>query len=717
VEYSLLSGRAIAEGLGGFLEFNYSNAAIKTEDETGETTKTKSDNFSQLYNLSFRRTIFPTIFLNAGGIFEKSMTKNSVDGEGTKFSTTDIKPFVDITLKNPVYTLGGKYDRREQKQTGSDLLTVTNVNENYMLIFGWKPEAFPSFDMRLGRSKLFDKERASQDTVTDFLLLSLQYVPEYGYLKGLDIRYQPAYRKIQEKIDDVITTDQTHNARVTYSDNFFSRRVSLYTSYNIAHTKTETILSSTTSEVSSQLFPFSGLSTASDSLTNVVLNLNSALIDGNTLQSAGVDIGLAPVGGDTRARNAGTDFVAETEVNSISIWVDRELPDQIANAFSWEIYTSQDNENWAFLTTVPLAAFGPFQNRFEINFPNVTTRYIKVVTRPLTPGDTLGVPGDFSSIFVTEMQAFLRKPAGELDKRTKDTRTNNIYNLDVRTRVFDVPTLYYEFSYYLAHVASSFTNSTLSNGLSATHRFSSIVTAQARVAREDIVLKDDTGYSYLYNASMTAHPLKTLSHTLNYSGQTKDIGGEKSNTNSVFINNTAELYKGINIKIDGGISFNRRDTGEKTTNTLYSFGSGIVPHRRLSLDLYYTGTRTKQSGGDQGDSTDFTRRGTMGVSYKPFDTLYLIISLESITDPDKTRNLQNYGINWSPFPDGSLQFTFSYNESLTSDEGKTRQINPSLRWNISARTHLDLSSQFLKSESESLKSESVISSATFRTVF
>ena len=717
LNWSLPGGSVFAEGIGGYLEFNYSNSAINTEDETGETSKTKSDSFNQLYNLSLKKTLFPNVFLNAGGIFKKNSTSSGTDGENTEGSTIRINPFIDLTLKTPVFMLGGKYNIREEKTKGSDLLSVTNVNENYNAIFGWKPEGLPSVDLRFERVNLFDRDRLNQDTTNDFFSLALQYTPGYGYLKGLEIRYQPSYREIQNSLDDIVTVNLVHNARVTFSDTFFNRRVSLFTSYNLAYTETEITTSDKTIEVSAQLFPFSGLSAIDDTPADNALNLNSSLIDGDLSAATGVNLGLPLPGGDKNPRNIGIDFVVDTEVNNIFVWVDRELPDKIARSFKWDIYSSPDNQNWTFLTTIFLAPFGPFQRNFDINFSNVKTRYIKVVTNPLELGDTLGVQGDFSNIFVTEIQAFLKKPADSLNRRFKDTGTNQIYNLDVRTKILNVPSLFYEFSYYLTKSASSFADSTISNGLSANHTFSSVVSAQARVAREDSVRQDEKGVNYLYNASVTARPLNTLSHTLNYSGQTQEISGEKSNTNSVFINNSAELYKGINVNINGGVSFQTKDPGEKTTDTIFSFGSGLVPHRRVTVDLYYTSTDTKKSGDSLQDSSDFTRRGTLGVSYKPFDTVYLFTSLETITTTDKKRTLQNYGGNWSPFPDGSLQFTFTFNESLTSDEGKIRLIVPGVRWNISSRTFLDLSTQFFKSEAVSQRADSVTSSATLRTVF
>ena len=708
-----MSRPAVADGIGGYLELNYNHARTDTEDETGVNTKTETGSFNQLYNIALNRAFFPNLFLNAGGTFENTDIRSIVDDDLSKFSTTTIRPFIDLTLKNPLFTAGGMYNIREVKTSGTDSDQMTRVNENYSAVFGWKPAELPSIDIRFDTTNLYDKDRDIQDTANDFLSLVSRYVPEYGPLKGLEVRYQPTYMKTNDRLDDVVTTIMTHNGRLTFSDTFFNRRVALYTSYNIAHTETEITTSSTTGEILTQLFPFSGLSAIDDTPDEGALNENTELIDGNLAAGAGVNIGR----GDTKPRNMGLDFVTAADVNIIYVWINRELPFQIANSFSWDIYTSPDNRNWTLFSTVPAAVFGSFQNRFEINFPNVKTRYIKVVTSPLSPAEAALSPGfaDPENISVTEVQAFLKTSSSEIDKNYHDSTTNHIYNLDIRTRILDAPALFYEFSYYLTKAASSFTDTTLSNGLSVSRSFGNDVTTHARVTREDTVQQDENGVSYLCNASVTAHPLPTLSHTINYSGEFEKTGDERENSNSISFNNSAELYKGININLNGGVGFQRRNSGENTRNRAFSFGSGIVPHQRLTIDLYYSNEDTKETGGNQ-DIYNKTERETLSMSYKPFDTVYLLVSFERIKQTDiDTKDLIDYGINWSPFPDGSLQFTFSYDENLASDGEKTTLISPNMRWNISRRTYLELSGQSLKTESDVETSDSIILGATFRT--
>jgi hypothetical protein len=64
-----------------------------------------------------------------------------------------------------------------------------------------------------------------------------------------------------------------------------------------------------------------------------------------------------------------------------------------------------------------------------------------------------------------------------------------------------------------------------------------------------------------------------------------------------------------------------------------------------------------------------------------------------------TRTTHDIGANWSPFPDGQLQFIFAHNEALRALEfGKERSTVGTVRWNFSRRSYLDATYQRTRSE-------------------
>jgi hypothetical protein len=167
------------------------------------------------------------------------------------------------------------------------------------------------------------------------------------------------------------------------------------------------------------------------------------------------------------------------------------------------------------------------------------------------------------------------------------------------------------------------------------------------------------------------------------------------------------LYKGLDLSLGGGFDWQARETGEKTQGTIINFGVSIIPNPRMTLTLNYSGTNTHTTGGGRPSTSTFSRIGEVTLSYNPFDTLRLFVSLGvSSQSGSKTDFLQDYGINWSPFPSGNLQFNINYNENLRSaDNYKEKVFTPSIRWKITRKIFLDLSYLMIKTSSNSEKSD------------
>ena len=688
------AGAASADSLTGLVDLAYSKSDVKTTDSSGATSQTRTNSFFQQYRLTLNKSFFPNLNLTGGGIFEKTITDSNSAGQDTTATDTKTKPFFELRLASPPYKAGVGYSKTEDEQKSSGSPSTTNVNERKYAILGWMPEGFPDWNVRLEKSDTFDKERVHQDTSTKQAFMTVHYA-----YKGLDLRYQPSYRDQVDRIGDVEQINRTHNGRAMYSSSFFQGRTSVSANYEVTRAETE-IAARGGGEVSFPLIPFSGLSALDDIPADGALDPNPALIDGNLTASAGLNLGLPPLGGDTRPRNMGLDFGIRTETNTLHVWVDRKLPPEIANAFTWEVYTSPDNRvgsSWNLVTTVAAAPFDPFLNRFEIRFSNVTSQFIKVVTRPLITPPIVPNPSDFQDIFVTEIQAFLTKPADEV--RGKTSRTSRTGTVDFRTRLLDRPSLYYDFSYNTV-TASSRTQSSMTNGLSASHVFSRIFSANGRVAREDNRSDDRKESAVAYTASVQAVPLKTLRHVVLFTGRNEQLVDGPRDVYSLIFQNTGQLYKGIQANLNGGVTWEKNGTGETQETENLLVGATFVPNRTLAVTLNFNGSWKDRTGGDRPDETTVDRRGDASISYRPFDTLYLVGSVSQIERPGLHDTVQSYGLNWSPFPTGALQFTFAFNQDRSArDNSKVRTVGPTLRWNVTSRIALDLSYEDIKAES------------------
>ena len=685
------AGAASADSLGGLVDLTYSKSDGNTVNSAGATTENRLSSFSQKYRLTLSKSFFPNLNLTAGGIFEKTITDSNSAGRDTTSIDTKTRPFFDLRLSTPLYSAGVGYSRTEDEQKSSGSPSTTNVNERRYAILGWKPEGYPDWSVRLEKSDTFDKDRVHQDTSA-----KLAYVMVHYAYKNLDLRYQPSYSDQVDRVGDIEQINRTHSGRAKYSSSFFQGRTSLSGSYEATRGETE-IIAGGAGEVSFPLIPLSGLSTLDDTPADGALDPNPILIDGNLTASAGLNLGLPPLGGDTRQRNMGLDFLIPPETNILYVWVNRELPSEISTAFIWEVYTSQNGTAWNRATTVAAAPFGPFQNRFEIRIPNVTSRYIKVVTRPLTA--VVPRAAEFPDIFVTEIQAFLTRPADEV--RGKTIRTTQAGTVDFRTRLLDRPSLYYDFSYNTVTVnPPSRTHSSMTNGVSASHVFSRMFSASGRASREDNRAEDRKDSAYAYTVSLQAVPLNTLRHVLLFTGRNEQSVEGPRDVYSLILQNTAELYKSIQVILNGGVTREKKGTGETQETENLLVGATFVPNRTLAVTLNFNGSWTDRTGGNRPDENTVDRRGDASISYRPFDTLYLLASVSRIEQPGIHDTVQNYGLNWSPFPSGALQFNFAFTQDLSArDNSKTRTVRPALRWNITSRIAFDLSYEDTMAES------------------
>ncbi len=698
----VVESQGIPQGISGFLEFDYTSLSRKTTDAFGNTTKTESQNYFPRFKLDIDTKIYPTLKLHAGALAEGSITNFKQNGTDTDQTVRRIQPYIDLTLDNRLYKVGVGYIRRDEAAKISEFPRTTLINDEYYGIFGWRPEAFPLVDMIIRKTKTYDEKKSLLDTTEDYYNLQSTYA-----YRGLQLYYNGTYLNTQRDLLNLETWQQTHSGRVNYSNAFFDKRVFLNTTYQILYQDTKT-RSEGKGTVSSQIFPFAGLSVLDNTPADGALPTNPALIDGNLVNSVGANYDLIadlPLAGDY-VRNIGLDLLNVTEVNSLFVWVDTDAS-SIVGSFSWQIWISSDNLNWTLHQTIPSAPFGPFQNRFELNFSNVSTRYIKVAVTPLAPR-----PFGFTNVFVTEMQAFINRRAEDVEDRV--TSTSQSYNLDGKARLLDNPSLFYELYFFYNRLdPSSLMRYNLSNGFSVNHRFNPVLSGMARVAVENGEERERNRLAFIGNASLTADPLRTLRHSLVLYGRREEFGGRPNNLYYVTLYNNAQLYQGIDVNLSGGVNYSEVETRERRTDYTVSFGVNLVPHRTLTLGVTASDTFSNYTGGERGSDSMSNWLIDFNISFNPMRTLYLYAFIQ-LTD-QKGRDLeriQNFGINWSPFPDGAVQFNFTYNEDYQSIYNqKERTFMPSVRWYFTKRSYVVFSYEYIMSKSDIQK----LDSSTFST--
>ncbi len=705
------SAQSLPEGLRAVLDVNSSAVTTRTTTASGSVTTTDTTNFYPRLTLNLETLVSPTFRLTGGGVFEINSSSGRSGDTDIDTALTNLRPFVELRSTNALFAPGVGYYRRTNRMRSGGRTVLDLVNEDYAAYLTWNPEGLPRTSAQFVRTRTFDTNRTSQDGTRDLGSILSRYA-----FRDVNLYYQGTYLDTTDRVHGFESRQVSNGGRVEHSRSAFSNRLTWNATYYVNRQSLTTTARGEEGQVEFPVSAFAGLSSLNDTPVNGTLPQNPALVDGNLTAGAGINIGLSAPGLDSQARNIGLDLASLVEVNRLLVWVDRELPPNIASTFSWDVYSSTDNLFWKRETTVSAAPFGPFENRFQLDFRGVVARYLKVVTRPLSPA--VIDAGRYPDILVTELQAILTRRAGEA--RGRQTRTMQNLNTDLRLRLLDAPMLYYEGSYWYNSVGiDGLERDTLSNGVSLTHRFNRLVGTYARAAIERGIQPEGRRNATVTNATLTLDPLPTLRTALLYTGQDEEIGGRPNDRQGFTVQTNAQVYRGVETQVGFGWNVTTRETGERLRDRLLNASATIAPRPDLTLSFTYSDTATTLTNAFGGLERYDTRSGYLTLAVDPFRTLHLVLGEEVVVMRNtKTRLTHNIGANWAPFPDGTLQLIVAYNEARRDLYfGTERTFRAGARWAFSRQSYIDLSYHRLESEFVSLSSDSRIYSADLKIFF
>jgi hypothetical protein len=703
----LLPSRSHAQGTINFrgdLSYTNSDNTVKTKS-TGEKTDSELYTFDQSYNVDLTKSIYPQLAFSGGASFELYRTESKT--EGTKSTTKEriLSPYAQLALNSPLFPAGINYNRLERKEDISGSPTIEAIRDEWGLFWGWRPVGLPKANLYFNRSHSYDDPKTIDEIQTSY-----SFDTSYSW-KTLQANYVYTRTDLDDRLNNFDTSNQTHFGRMQYGDSLLGGRLSFFTSYRIRYN----IFKFSQDEGASAEVPlqrtqglFSLDNTPED---GPALAVNNALIDGNLTSSAGIDIGLG--GDENTLTNIGVDLGLAVDVDVIHIWVDRSLSSSVANYFSWDVYTSPDNtddSSWTLLATVSPADFPTLENRFEITFPTVNTRFIKVVTRALSP--TVPDANNFPNIFVTEMQAFGTVSGEEVDN--KITELEQKYNFSTRAKITDKTDVGYNFNLINRNIDPTNREYTLlTNALFANHVFNRIFSASANLTREDESDDGEDTVTYTYGLFLRGAYLPTFNQTLAFSGTSEKQEDDSSDEFALALRNNAILYQGWSVFLDSGYNWLRAlDSDEIQQIIFLRTGTNFQPNRKFTMNWNYR----LQEFIDPKQPSQYDIN--LVVFLLPFNSLSLSANLQWVKRTGPVQSFQSYVATWSPFPDGNLQFFFRYSESFRSTQNeKNRNVGPGLSWTISRHFSLEATYNFLTADNDTQKSESSRFATNFRVNF
>lgn len=715
---------AVAEGIGGFAEYNYSLLDTKMNDANG-STKTQSTSLNQRYSLTVDKTIFPTLRFSAMGNFATTAADNEINGLSATSDSSRINANADLSYTNGVFSGGAGLSRRRETSKTNGASVPALFSDTYTTRFGWRPDDLPSLDIIYTIFDSYDENHSTRDTTASTATISSRYKP----YEPLNMTYSANYTTLDSILNGFESQSLSQSLRTSYSDIFFKDRMALSSSYTISMQDTTThnagsstgggILPPTLKSIDQLYFSVTA-TTDNAAITPSLggpLNQNAVTSVTGTVIS---DASLTPVRNNIGLKsNFSTVNIIRLPV-TIGVIAGHSINAQdytdITNAFGLnniptskiKLYRSlsSDGSNWQPLPVTAIAfglltnpTTGVFSDGFEIrsatDIPAATLIKIEIES----------VQNSAINLFVQKIalaapEVYLQDTAITSLKpgqSRSSSQVSGIFDFNLKTRLLTTPSLFYDLGFNLDHTKSDTQELThrytVVNGLSLNHRFSPTLSTSARVARED---SDDpttgTRSSNSASISLSSQTLPTLTQSATYGFREESDADTSRTSHSINLSNSAELYRGISLNVSAGGNTVSDTTGTDQKSLSVTGGLSLTPHRNLSINMSASDTETWSSGPGKPETSTATKTGELTVTCNPLPAVYLFGSYNIIDQTGrKVQTAQSIGGSWSPFRGGALLLNTSYRENIDNNGNKDRTAVQSLRWNIRSGWYLDVS--------------------------
>lgn len=690
-------GVARGDSLTLHLEPSYYVTDTRTRNAAGATDTGENRLYVGTYQLALQKELYESIGLRA------SLTLLDSHGSATmnrlSLGTQDALTWTgDATLGFGQGLLTGalQYSRndisgRSRRSTDPFVRVQPSiVRETTAASFTWAPVDLPTLDGRISR----DSTQAVG-------------IDQTGLIAGLTSTYQPiehvrlagsvGYNQGTDHVTDVETANVSESATATYTQTF-SERTAVHAQGQLSHTSGSVRTGPASGPVRTPRPVVEGLSLV-EGLTDLperdTLQTNALLIDGDTAGGAGLNIGWGPsLTGDQALRDAGVRFVELDPVSLIEVWVDEQLPPDVASAYAWSVYRSDDNLTWTAVTVTGPVVFNTAWSRFEVQISATRTRYLKVATRPISTAVT--PDPRFRDVAITELRTFLLESPE--DVRGRSSAVSATLNGAVGTRLLDKPNLRYDLA---ASLNSSDWKSPfwfVTNALSVSGRLGRKTTASANVLRSDSGGELGRDWRTQYGASLAAAPVPTLNTGASFSGFFSRAGS-RGNAASIF--SRATLYRGVDVSANGGYSISTAPDHRRIEGSTVSASTSLTPTGRITLTGGALTSWTRASGGAEAATSARTSRLDGNIGLIPFPALYLSAGVSRLIQssaPPKT--IASAAVTYSPLRDGALLLSLAHSENYdTGTETRNRSSTAALRWNFIATGFAEASYAFNRSAS------------------
>lgn len=600
------------------------------------------------------------------------------DGAELVTNTSDdtFEPRVELLWDNPYYSWNNGFKIRK-KDTDSDVTGVTRIEENYFSRFeveegllvprltfqyGW----FRNSDNLLVTKLDSNENRVSADAEKNLGPFRFLYNFD-GDRFDNDIN-----RLVEDRID--------HEATITYNQNFWRNRISLFGDVrgraNRTIAKRPPLINITGAaielvRVTDQGFYSDGPDDANP-LDDPLTVGYTDLIDGDTGTPADPPGASTEVNLNMELQNLGVRLQTTQSVDTIFLYIvdeDSIGPDETdLDGITWRVFFSNTASNvWTEVSGVS-ADFNLDESRFEISFPSTAGRFFRIRNENKTQ----------EGILVTEMDA-VSTDVSEEELKLKRRDVTESFDEDVTARVtfrpFRFISFNYDFFFSQLHVepeGAQDLDRVHTGTISFTPHPILGVSARAQRSYSDLAGRDTLPrIEDLYTAAVTSTPLPTLTHSVTFTRREErerptvlEMEVDTGRDDTAIYDITAEVYRnfvlGLEVTWARSWDLANREPSTITSQGLLRLDATLRPDLRISGD--YTGGQVREG---VLRSERRISEGQILVSYRP-TTRISTQALYDFQDEAENKGLeQTYQINWIAFTGGTLDLTANF--SLTKD--------------------------------------------------
>jgi len=534
----------------------------------------------------------------------------------------DYQPSGELVWQHPDFTMSGII-RRQETTSNNDATDL--IRNNAGLTFATKSIKYPLLEIRYDWDHTYnDKNLSERDTRENRVQGGLRY----NY-RNQSLYYNLVYRNNENLSKGIDFSSFQHLFRWNQSSRFLNNKLRISSGYDFTYRSQKT--ENYGGEPIMETIPFSRALYAFDPTPDLdELDSVSTLGDGNISDPSQptIDIGEALLD-----RNIGVDFGLEREVSALYIYTDRPSGTQL----DWQVYVSADNLIWNRLTSPVFVEFNSSFNRYEINFNQQTTRYIKAVNSGLN---------DVLSVLVTEIQPFI-----ELAEVERDTKSRTTHTIDLSTNYIFSKTFESTADINIrTEPAGDFGNNRdeIYYSFTGRHRPSGKVSQVARYQAgfEDFKNGGSRNDNQALSYSLLYSPLPTLAFSFAAISRTDYIERTKTReTNNLFFQANGNILAGLDLSLEAGYGRNNQfDSKTKFDNWTYRLSTDAIIHRSLDaiFNVLYQVNENLSAG-----TTRHRRQYNANFNYRLTRTILLRGSITYDDDENSNYLYQEYNLSWN----------------------------------------------------------------------